>query len=238
MSSHAYNTDCLDFLAGYSGEPIKLIVTDPPYLIPSMKGAGFFRKERRENWQREIAGEHLVESYDIPAFARMAKEAQGGAINAYFFCNKKQIPEYLDTYVRVHKCKFDILCWHKPNAMPTFFGKYLTDTEYILYFRNKGGCHPHSYADAKTFFLENINQKDKKRWRHPTIKPLDIVRTLIRNSSDPGDIVFDGFLGSGTTRVAAHQEGRRFIGCEIDPVYFAIQEERFACETTGNLFSL
>ena len=59
---------------------------------------------------------------------------------------------------------------------------------------------------------------------HPTEKPLALMRHLILKTN--AEIIFDPFMGSGTTGVAAVQLGRRFIGCEIDPDYFAIAEKR------------
>lgn len=85
--------------------------------------------------------------------------------------------------------------------------------------------NPQCYEDAKTWWVKGINAKDKKKYGHPTIKPIDIVRTLIRNSSSEGDLVFDGFLGSGTTRVACYFEKRNFIGCELDNKFFKMQEK-------------
>ncbi len=61
---------------------------------------------------------------------------------------------------------------------------------------------------------------------HPTEKPLTLMRWCIENYTQPGDTVFDPFMGSGTTGVACMQLGRNFIGCEIDPTYYAIAERR------------
>jgi DNA modification methylase len=61
---------------------------------------------------------------------------------------------------------------------------------------------------------------------HPTPKPLELVRRCIQASSDPGDLVLDPFLGSGTTAVACALTGRRFLGCEIDDAYFDLSCER------------
>ena len=204
-TSAVYRVDCIEWLEAYDGAPIKLIVTDPPYFLPSWTGGGIF--EKKQGWMDEMNVDNLARGYSIERFAELAEKVQGGKINVYFFCNKLQIPDYFRVYVEHRKCKFDILMWHKTNSMPTFNGKYLTDTEYILYFRNGGGCNPKTYYDAKTFWLTDINLADKKKWKHPTIKPLSIVRTLIRNSSEPGELVADPFLGSGTTRVAAFFEG-------------------------------
>lgn len=79
-----------------------------------------------------------------------------------------------------------------------------------------------------------LNQADKKRYGHPTIKPLEIVQNFIANSSEPGDIVFDPFLGSGTTAIAAVNTGRHYIGFELNPGYFNIACKRLD-EAEGNI---
>ena len=61
---------------------------------------------------------------------------------------------------------------------------------------------------------------------HPTEKPIELLAYLIEKITDPGDLILDPFMGSGTTGVAAVQLGRRFIGVEIDPTYFAIAARR------------
>ncbi len=61
---------------------------------------------------------------------------------------------------------------------------------------------------------------------HPHQKPLEVMRWLIETVSEVGDTIFDPFMGSGSTGVAAIQTGRNFIGCEISPEYFAIAESR------------
>lgn len=111
--------------------------------------------------------------------------------------------------------------------MPTYSNKYLSDTEYLLYFRKGSGkCFPQSYEDAKTFYIAPINHKDKKLYGHPTIKPLDITEKIIRNSTREGQLVLDPFMGSGTTGVACVNTDRKFIGIEIDKEYFDIAQKR------------
>lgn len=61
---------------------------------------------------------------------------------------------------------------------------------------------------------------------HPYEKPITLIERLIRIYTNPGDTVFDPFMGSGTTGVACVQTGRNFIGIEIDPQYFAIAQKR------------
>lgn len=64
---------------------------------------------------------------------------------------------------------------------------------------------------------------------HPTIKPLNIIRQLIVNSSREGGVVLDPFMGSGTTAVAALQEGRHYIGFELSKEYCDTAARRIAC---------
>lgn len=63
--------------------------------------------------------------------------------------------------------------------------------------------------------------------QHPTQKPVELARRAIENSCKPGEIVADGFLGSGTTLIAAHMTGRRCYGIELDPIYAEIIIQRW-----------
>lgn len=62
--------------------------------------------------------------------------------------------------------------------------------------------------------------------KHPAQKPVKLLKHIIKIASNEGDIVFDPFMGTGSTGVAALQLGRRFGGCEIDPVYFEAAKQR------------
>ncbi len=219
--------DCLELLKKVPYHSIDLIATDPPYLISATNGGGTINNVKKLNKSlADLKTVDITQGYDIELFGtefiRVMKE-----INIYFWCNKVQIPDYFNFYVNKHKCKFDILCWHKTNALPTYSNKYLSDTEYLLYFRKGSGkCFPESYEDAKTFYIAPINHKDKKEFGHPTIKPLDITEKIIRNSTREGQLVLDPFMGSGTTGVAALNNNRNFIGIELDEGYFNIAKNR------------
>ena len=62
---------------------------------------------------------------------------------------------------------------------------------------------------------------------HPTMKPVELVARAIRNSSKPGQLVYDPFAGSGTTLIAAEQTGRRCRAMELDPRYAQVILERW-----------
>lgn len=209
------------------GINIDLIVTDPPYDISSISGGGSINNIKKLNSSlQDLNQSGLRDSYDIRAFGERVFKLQKD-INAYFWCNKKQIPDYIAYYVLEKNCSFDIINWHKNNALPTYSNKYLSDTEYCLYFRKgKGHCFPKSYEDAQTYWIAPINHKDKKEFGHPTIKPLPFIEKVIRNSSREGEIVFDPFMGSGTTGVACKRLKRNFIGGDLDQKWVKLARER------------
>lgn len=106
-------------------------------------------------------------------------------------------------------------------------GAYSSDHYGGLKFRNKNN---HGNILLETVkprsVLEFDVQPHSTGTDHPTQKPVALYSYLIQTYTNPDAIVFDMCMGSGTTGVAALQLGRRFIGCEIDPGYFAIAEKR------------
>lgn len=76
------------------------------------------------------------------------------------------------------------------------------------------------FAPAKNGF------KLSERTEHPTQKPVQILSVLIQQTTNEGALILDPFMGSGSTCIAALEFKRRFIGCEIDPVYFEIAKNR------------
>jgi site-specific DNA-methyltransferase (adenine-specific) len=209
----------------FHGVKADLILTDPPYELENLKAGG--------RTPLSVSVQNAMNQLDAPALRKTVSRDYLEAMyalqdkpNLYIFCNGKQIPYYLDFFVKEKGCKYDILIWYKTNAMPTFSNKYLCDKEYILYFRRGGYCNPASYADAATVYISPLNYKDKKKYGHPTVKPLPLIERLIRNSSTAGQLVLDPFAGSGTTLAAAKTLGRNYIGFEIEPRWCAVAKQR------------
>jgi len=211
--------DCLELMKQIPDWSIDAIITDPPYEV-SVNGWWTVNniKKLNKSLNEWIVKANIVSWYDydwvFEQFDRLQKN-----INIYIFCWKKQIMRYMERYVTNKKCTFDILFRHKNNALPTYFNKYLTDCEYLLHFRKWASCHPKSYEDAKTVYLWSINHKDKKLYGHPTIKPLDLIEKIIRNSTNEWDLVLDPFMWSWTTAVACKNMNRNFVWMEISQEY-------------------
>lgn len=76
------------------------------------------------------------------------------------------------------------------------------------------------------------------RYGHPTEKPIEFMRQLVTDFTDPGETVLDSHMGSGTTGAACVELGRQFIGIELDPKHFATAQRRIENTTRqGSLFS-
>ena len=215
-----YQGDCLEVMKNIEDGSVDLVVTDPPYEIATT-GAGMY-KQADKQYVKELNGMKDGFSEEVlDELCRVMKK-----INIYFFCSQKQIIPLLDYFTKKKKCNWNILSWHKTNPVPACGNKYLTDTEFILFFREKGVKVSGSFDTKRTWYATPLNQSDKKKYGHPTVKPLSILENLVVNSSQEGNIVFDPFMGSGSTGVACLNINRDFIGIELDKEYFNIAQNR------------
>lgn len=153
-------------------------------------------------------------------------------INIYIYCSKRQIKELLE-YFQNRNCNYEILTWHKQNPSPLIHNNYLPDTEYIVFAREKGVELYGNYYTKRKYYISGVNQVDKKKWKHPTIKPLPFIENHIINSSKEGDLILDCYCGSGTTLVGAIRNKRNFIGFEMNKEYYEIAEQRVAEALAG-----
>ena len=102
-----------------------------------------------------------------------------------------------------------IVCWEKMVAIPTMSQIEIAWTSF----------------DSPARIIK-INNTDKNRF-HPTQKPVALYKWLLKNYAKPGDKIFDSHVGSGSIRIACHDMGFDFEGCEIDKDYWEAQEERY-----------
>ena len=218
--------DCYKLIKQIPDKSIDLIITDPPY--EWQKGGemtGLFKKGvSSRNFMYQIEQANLDKGIDysiLDDFVRIMKK-----INIYIWCNKDQLYKYMEYFVGKLKCYFDIIIWNKTNVTPLCGNKYLTDKEYCLFFREKGVPVMGSYETKKTVYISSSNKEDKENFTHPNCKPINIIKNLLENSSNKGDIVLDTFVGSGTTCLACKETERKYIGMEINKEYHKIAVNR------------
>lgn len=220
------NKDCMEGMSAMDGGSVDLVIADPPYFQGDGGGGGSFgvkKKNHRTEIDKMMCG---ISDECIEQMARVCKR-----VNMYIFCSVLQIPQYLSFATR-NGYKFDILTWHKTNAVPACNGKYMPDTEYIVFIKESGVPLYGTAATKRKYYVTPTNVKDKRKWGHPTIKPLNIVQNLIINSTQEGGVVLDPFMGSGTTAVACIRTGRNYIGFELNKEYYDNACKRIKLEQT------
>lgn len=225
------NRDCLAGLKDIPDNSVDLVVTDPPYEIVAGGAGGAFGADKRDYHAKyaELDGGKNAKTgircdgFDFSVLDECCRVLK--KVNIYVWCSKLQVKKLL-VYFEDRGCVTDILTWHKTNPVPTCNNTYLSDTEYLIFAREKGVKVYGSYATKKKWYVTPTNKADKKKYDHPTIKPLEIIQNVIVNSTEPGAVVLDPFMGSGTTAVACVRTGRNYIGFEINPAYYATAQER------------
>ena len=223
-----YNDDCFKILKDIPDKSVDLVIIDPPYQIVAGGGGGAFGSNKRDYHKAIKTLSDGITNNVLDELVRVMKK-----VNIYIWCNKNQLKQFIN-YFEGLGATTDLLTWHKTNPIPTCNNKYLSDTEYLLYFRKDGVPMYGNYTTKKKYYVSATNVEDKKLYKHPTIKPLYIIKNLVINSSLENDTVLDCFMGSGTTGVACKELNRNFIGVEIDEEYFKIAEERInitSCDT-------
>lgn len=218
-----YLEDCYKAIKDIPDKSIDMILTDPPYDIKSTEGGGMLKEKRLVNLFTDLKENELnigINDEILNEWCRVMKK-----INIYIWCNKILIPRLMDFFVNQKDCMFDIIIWNKTNAIPLCGSKYLTDCEYCLYFHETLKLNT-TYDTAKTVYYQPINIDDKKLFKHPTCKPTNILRNLIFNSSNEGDIILDTFMGSGSTAIACKELNRNYLGFEINEEYYQIAIDR------------
>lgn len=203
-----------------NNKTVDLVIVDPPYEIET-SGGGIYKQNDKKYIKELNEMKNGFSNQVLDELCRVMKK-----INIYIFCSQKQIYPLLKYFVENKNCNYNILSWHKSNPIPACGNKYLTDTEYILFFREKGVKIFGSFDTKRTYYVTPLNVKDKKKYNHPTVKPTCILQNLIVNSSLAGDIVLDCFMGSGSTGEVSVLNDRNFIGIEINKEYFQVAKQR------------
>lgn len=141
----------------------------------------------------------------------------------YMFCNYHHIDYFKQELESVGFKIKNIIVWVKNNwSAGDLQASYGHKYEFIIY-ANKGRCllNGHRYSDIWEFPRVPFYKQ-----KHQNQKPIEIIYRCLEEHTKENDLVFDGFMGSGTTGLACKNMNRNFIGCEIDKNYFNIAEER------------
>ena len=219
-----YNIDCLEGFKQLDNESIDLICTDPPYQVTSRGGSG----NMGGYWKSDIAKSGKIfenNSIYIQDYAKELYRVLKDKSILYIMTNNVNLIEMLNELSNVGFNFVKSLIWEKNNKICGRY--YMGCYEYILLFR-KGGDKPINEPSTPDILNIPINKlkDDSGNNLHDTEKPIELMEVLIRNSSNPNDVVLDPFSGIGSTLIASKNLGRKYIGFEIDKKYYDIIEAR------------
>lgn len=211
------NDDCQEIMKSFKDKEIDLILCDPPYGInydvKAAKISGIDRTKNGKIFRKAPAGNYHKTNWDTAPNKSIFDEI--------FRISKNQI-----IWGGEHLClnfpqSRAWIVWDKLTGENQFSDCELAWTSFDRPVRKF------------TFMWNGMlqgNMKDKEERIHPTQKPTALMNWCLLNNSQENDLIFDGFLGSGTTAIACIRTKRRLIGCELDAEYFDKMCDRIETE--------
>ena len=216
------NESCFQLLKRLASDSIDLVLIDPPYEV-----------SRDTNFQSgEVTGKNTdrfrvsmdfgywdfgFTGLDIVVYESYRILRKGGTLICFYDIWKlTKLRKYFD---KAEFKQIRLIEWLKTNPVPlNSKTNYLTNAREIAILGVKGSKPTfHSEYDNGVYRYPICH--DKGRF-HPTQKPLALIEDLIIKHSNEGDTVLDCFSGSGTTAIAAYNQYRNFIGCELSETYY------------------
>ncbi len=206
-----HNENCMITMGKMESQFVDLIITDPPYGMN-------FRSNHRAKRYESIHWDDNLEWLD--SWCEESHRILKSNSHIYVFCSFHNVDIFKQSLEKHFTIK-NILIWEKNNtSMGDLKGDYAPKYEMIL-FATKGRRLLNGGRDPNIFTFARTGNK-----LHPTQKPVELISYLVSKSSDEGEIVYDPFIGSGTTAESAISNNRKYIGSEIDEVYYEISLTR------------
>lgn len=201
---------------------VKSVIIDIPYGVAVAESKEGFQKLSKN---KIIQNDHLQTDVEYIKFNKDWIEAVLPHLskkNSFYIFNADKMVFALREAMLQSGLKFgQLLIWVKTHSV---IGRldYAPMHELIAY----GWSGSHEFMKSKDRSVLCYPKPNKSPY-HPTTKPIPLIRHLILNSTKVGDVVYDGFLGSGTALLACEQTKRKCVGIEIDPEYVQTAIDRF-----------
>jgi len=242
-----YHADCLDILNQLPENSIDMIFADPPY---NLSNGGFSVHAGRRvsvhkgDWDKSKG---FKDDYDfhykwLEACKKVLKPHGtlwvSGTYHSIYQCGHAL--QALGYHI------LNDIAWFKPNASPNLSCRYFTASHETLIWARKDKKAKHTFnyevmKDSKwpedklkkegkqmrsVWAINTPKKWEKKFGKHPTQKPLDLLKRIILASTKEGDIVLDPFTGSSTTGIVASLYKRKFIGIDLEKKYLDLSIKR------------
>ncbi len=243
-----YHGDAIELLSQLPEHSVDMIFADPPYNLSNggfTVHAGRMVSVNKGDWDKSKG---FQDDYDfhyrwLEACKRVLKP------NGTLWVS--------GTYHSIYQCGHALqslgyhilndVTWFKPNASPNLSCRFFTAShETIIWARkDKKAKHTFNYSVMKegswpedalkkpglqmrsVWSMGTPKPVEKKFGKHPTQKPLDLLKRIVLASTKRGDIVLDPFAGSSTTGIAAAMHGRKYIGIDLETDFLELSKKRF-----------
>lgn len=215
---------------------VDIVVSDPPYNV-KINGHVLASESSHEEFAMASGEMSTAEFTEFLTewFQSSFGVSKEGSTH-YHFMDHHHLKEMLDAGDAVYDKRLNICIWSKTNAGMGSF--YRSQHEMCCVFKKGTESHTNNiqlgkfgrnrsniwtYPGMNTF----SSDRDKLLASHPTVKNTEMIADILLDASNPGELVLDGFLGSGTTLIAAERTNRICIGVEIEPKYIDVTIKRF-----------
>lgn len=202
MKNVVHLIDCMEYMPGFPDNHFDLAICDPPY--------GIYSERKRSGFLRQSTFDPRANEWDIRPDSDYFAELE--RISRYqIIWGMQYFADDLPDFSRV-------IIWDKENG-----GSFFADAE-VAYCSIPGGTariFRHKWIGA---FRGSESGAEKLQ---ETQKPIALYKWLLAKFARPGWTIFDSHVGSGSIRIACHDLGFDFVGCEIRPDYHAAQEARY-----------
>ena len=215
MHNTIVSGDALSLMRELSTGSVTLTLTDIPYDVVNRPSGGLRNLDK--------AGADVA-TFALAPFVQEVARVTSGSV--YVWCSTEQVSELRQLLI-AQGMTTRLGVWEKTNPSPMNGDKLWLSSLEVCVFGRRPKATFHAHCDSPVWRYPTVRSK-----RHPTEKSQRLFEHLIETSSNPGDLVLDPCLGSGTTAAAAKATGRRWLGCELDPTFAAIARDRVAAQAT------
>lgn len=243
-----YWGDCLKILKKFPDNHFDMIFADPPYHLSNdgiTVHAGRMVSVNKGKWDKSngLREDYLFHETWLRKCRKVLKDNGtiwvSGTYHSIYACG-----------LALQKLGYHILndiCWYKPNASPNISCRYFTASHETLIWARKSKKAKHKFnykLSREGSWLDDFLKKpgkqmrsvwaigtpkaaEKKFKKHPTQKPLELLKRIVLTSTNKGDLILDPFTGSSTTGLATYLYERKFIGIDTEKKYLNLSKKRF-----------
>jgi len=194
------------------GKKADMVFTDPPYGVDYLSRVD---KDRRKPW-----GEIVNDNLNGTALVLFLRDSVGELPKPkYICCNWQSVKDFFEALGMPNS----LIVWDKKSV--GLGANYRSQHEFILFY---GKLNHRNETNVWSLKRDTLRE-----YAHPTQKPVELIVRAILNSSEQGGVVYDAFLGSGSTLIACQKTGRICFGNELEPRYVDVIISRY-CQYVGN----